>query len=67
MELLFRVYAHNMRAVNFWLAMLVLPTETLTFPERLVANAWHLADNVLQNVAGFSGTNDNCLLLPLQV
>jgi hypothetical protein len=67
MNLMFRMYAHNMRAVNFWLAMLVLPTETLTFPARLVANAWHLADNAQHNIVGFSGTNDNSLLLPLQV
>lgn len=32
----------------------------------LVATAWNLADNP-DGVVGFSGTNDTCLLLPLQL
>lgn len=55
----------------------VLPRETTQFPQRLVANAWDLCDHhrqpsggedgaVLRPV-GFSGTDDNKLLLPLRV
>eukprot|EP00887_Chlorella_sp_A99_P004660 scaffold4.g4660.t1 len=54
-------------AVDFWLNTLVLPAETQQFPERLVASAWHMADNARGRVCGFSGTNDNHRLLPLQV
>ena len=65
--LMLKYYRYNMRTINFWLDKLVFPTETMQFPRRLVANSWHLADNARNNVIGFSGTNDNKILLPLQV
>lgn len=64
---MFRHFSHNMHVVDFWLNHCVLPTETKQFPQRLACNAWHLADNPNGRVAGFSGTNDNHRLLPLQV
>lgn len=60
-------FSHNMEVVNYWLAHCVLPLETKQYSSRLVATAWHLAQNPTGNVAGFSGTNDNHRLLPLQV
>ncbi len=60
--------SHTMPVVNFWLAFCVLPSETKQFPQRLAASAWHLAHNPSGGpVVGFSGTNDNHRLLPLQV
>ncbi|KAJ1423382.1 hypothetical protein B484DRAFT_398675, partial [Ochromonadaceae sp. CCMP2298] len=56
LALLHTVYAHNMAAVDFWLATCVVPRD-----------AYHLADNVQKRVVGFSGTKDNALLLPLPV
>lgn len=65
--LLFRYYNHNYEVVNFWLANVVLPEETQQFPSRLIHNAWHLCSNPNQRPIGFSGTDDNKLLLPQQV
>jgi hypothetical protein len=59
------VFSHNTATVNFWLNLIVFPAETSQYPQRLVASAWHLAAG--QSVVGFSGTNDNHRLLPLQV
>jgi hypothetical protein len=67
MELMHAHFSHNMAAIDFWLAFCVFPTETQQYPQRLLANAWHLADNPGGRVVGFSGTNDNHRLLPLQV
>ncbi len=67
METFYGLFSHNMGAINFWLNTRVLPQETQQYPERLVATAWHLADNPHGRVVGFSGTNDNHRLLPLQV
>ena len=71
MRRLLRCFSHNMAAVDFWLAFVVLPAETGQYPQRLAASAWHLAegggDTQGRGVVGFSGTNDNQLLLPLQV
>jgi hypothetical protein len=67
LELMHRHFSHNMAAVDFWLNSRVLPQETQQYPQRLVASAWHLADNPSGCVVGFSGTNDNHRLLPLQV
>lgn len=62
-----KYFSHNTRVVNFWLTHCVFPLETKQFAQRLACNAWHLADNAHGMVAGFSGTNDNHRLLPLQV
>lgn len=64
--LLVKHFRRNMETVNLYLSLLVLPCETTQFPQRLVANAWHLCSNPIRPV-GFSGTDDNNLLLPLQV
>ena len=67
LELLWAYFSHNMAAINFWLATCVLPGETGQYPKRLAASAWDLADSPDGRVVGFSGTNDNHRLLPLQV
>ena len=67
LQLLFSYMSHNMAVVDFWLNFIVYPRETQQYPQRLTCNAWHLADNALGKVVGFSGTNDNHRLLPLQV
>ena len=64
MQLLHRCFAHNMATVNFWLNCCVFKDQTQQYPKSLIANSWHLADG--PHVVGFSGTNDNHRLLPLQ-
>ena len=66
-DLMYKFFGYNTKTIHFWLSNVVLPLETMVFPRRLVANAWNLADNARQNVLGFSGTNDNKLLVPLQL
>ncbi|KAG2492072.1 hypothetical protein HYH03_009568 [Edaphochlamys debaryana] len=67
LQLLHAYFSHNTAAVGFWLTYCVLPSETRQFPQRLAASAWHLAGRGAGGVVGFSGTNDNHRLLPLQV
>lgn len=57
----------NMATINFWLSFCLLPHQTSQYPQKLTCNAWNLADNSSGSVYGFSGTNDNHRLLPLQV
>ncbi|WIA08442.1 hypothetical protein OEZ85_007879 [Tetradesmus obliquus] len=67
LELMWQHLRHNMAAVDLWLSYCLLPDQTSQFPQRLTRNAWHMADNAAGAVVGFSGTNDNHRLLPLQV
>ncbi|KAL4434355.1 hypothetical protein ABPG75_000796 [Micractinium tetrahymenae] len=67
LALLHRLFSHNMAAVDFYLNSIVFPAEMRQFPSRLVATSWDLADTPGGRVVGFSGTNDNHRLLPLQV
>ncbi|KXZ49831.1 hypothetical protein GPECTOR_19g282 [Gonium pectorale] len=68
MDMLYGYFRHNMATVDFWLNHCVFPAETCQLPQRLAASAWHLADGGANGqVVGFSGTNDNQRLLPLQV
>lgn len=67
LKLMHSYLSHNMAVVNFWLYYCVLLKETGQYPKRLVATSWNLADNADGRVLGFSGTNDNHRLLPLQV
>lgn len=67
MTLLHKVYQYNMAAISFWLDACVLPRETMQFPQRISANAFHLAESKTRSITGFSGTKDNSILLPTQV
>ena len=65
--LLIKHFSHNFETINLWLSEIILPAETQQFPNRLLSNAWHLCSNDYCRPLGFSGTDDNKLLLPLQV
>eukprot|EP00892_Ulva_mutabilis_P000029 jgi/Ulvmu1/10026/UM059_0075.1 len=58
---------YNTHAIEFWLETCIYPHETKLFPENLRRTAWHMAHTSTGKVVGFSGTNDNRSLLPLQV
>jgi len=66
-QYLLEYFSRNRRTINFWLNNCVFPVEMQQYPQRLSSNAWHLAFNRDSCVVGFSGTNDNHRLLPLQV
>eukprot|EP00798_Chlamydomonas_sp_ICE-L_P016735 gene16735-23007_t len=66
-DLLFKYYSHNMACVDFWLNFIVFKEETQQYPQRVAHHSWHMADNPSNYTVGFSGTNDNHRLLPLQV
>ena len=63
-ELLFKFFSKNMKTINFWLNNCVFHVETTQFPYRLEATAWDIASNSANQVAGFSGTNDDRLIMP---
>ncbi|GMF14764.1 unnamed protein product [Phytophthora lilii] len=64
-EILCKVYKFCMETINFYLNTCVFPKDTQQYPQRLSRTAWNLAAGA--NIIGFSGTNDNHLLLPLSV
>lgn len=67
MALLHTYLGGNTEAINFWLTFCVLPAETRVSPSYIATNAWLLAENHGGFVYGFSGTNDNHRIWPLQV
>ncbi|CAN0266510.1 unnamed protein product, partial [Scytosiphon promiscuus] len=67
MKLLHKHFGRNFEVINFWLNFKVLPVETQLCPRYIGSNSWFLADNPIGAISGFSGTNDNHRLLPLQV
>ena len=66
-DVLYDIFHMNFETIAFWVCHCVFPTETSQYPKKLLANAWNLADNSCGLVSGFSGTDDNHRVLPLQV
>ena len=66
-KLLHEHFGMNPKTINFWLNNCVFPTELQQYPYRLMATAWHLTNSNCGPTIGFSGTNDNHRILPLQV
>ena len=66
-DILFEYFHKNPATIDFWLNSYIFPREVDQYPQRLVANSWHLAHHNNNNCVGFSGTNDNHKILPLQV
>ena len=64
MSLLNWYFSKNRKTINFWLNHCVFPIETKQFPYRLEATAWDIANNSVNQVSGFSGTNDDRLIMP---
>eukprot|EP00957_Ditylum_brightwellii_P046856 3556411-Ditylum_brightwellii.AAC.1 len=59
-------FRRNIKAINFWLNYCIFPGEMEQYSKRLTTTSWHLAHNPSSNTIGFSGTNDNHRILPLQ-
>ena len=64
---LYEYFHMNPETINFWLNTCIFPRDLDHYPQRLVANSWHLAFNKDSCSVGFSGTNDNHLVMPLQL
>ena len=63
-SLLVKYFSFNICTINFWLNSIIFPVETMQFPHRLEATAWDIAHNSQNKVAGFSGTNDERIIMP---
>lgn len=67
-DLLFPRLRLNKFVVDFFLSRVVFPKEGKGFLHKLCTSAWDLpADPTYSLTTGFSGTNDNRLLLPLNI
>ena len=66
-DLLGRYYSKNPEVINYWLSYIALPRESQQYSHRMTANSWHLCSNSKKAPIGFSGTDDNKMLLPMQV
>lgn len=67
-DLLLPHLRQNKSVVDFFLARVVFPKEGKGFLHKLSTSAWDLpADPTYSRTTGFSGTNDNRLLLPLNI
>ncbi|CAB9516872.1 Protein of unknown function (DUF3645) [Seminavis robusta] len=64
-DLMYSYLGRSMKVVSFWMNNFVFPAETHVFPGRRVTSAWDLVSK--GNSIGFSGTDDNRLLLPRYV
>ena len=63
-SLLVNYFSFNIFTINFWLNSIIFPVGTVQFPHRLEATAWDIAHNSQNKVAGFSGTNDERVIMP---
>jgi hypothetical protein len=53
--------------VDFYLSQVVFPRYAREFPSKLPTSAWDLVEEKTNVTTGFSGTNDNRLLLPTSI
>ena len=53
--------------IDFYLTRLIFPKEMKEFPHKLSASGWDIAEVKEHVTAGFSGTNDSRIVLPLSM
>ncbi|KAM3439274.1 hypothetical protein MY4824_002803 [Beauveria thailandica] len=66
-ELFFPNIRYSIKAINHFLSRLVFPTELAAFSQHMAASGWDLAEVKTHPTTGFSGTTDQCELLPLDM
>ncbi|KAM3510728.1 hypothetical protein MY11210_005654 [Beauveria gryllotalpidicola] len=66
-ELFFPNIRYSVKAINHFLSRLVFPTELGAFSQHMAASGWDLAEVTAHPTTGFSGTTDQCELLPLDM
>jgi hypothetical protein len=64
-QYMFKYLKRNMNLIHLYLNRNIFPEGTRQYPEKHFGTSWDLVDS--KRVNGFSGTNDNKKLLPLQV
>ena len=63
-EVLYQYMHRSIDVVCFWMNTRLFPSKTFQFPEKRASSAWNLAT---KSTVGFSGTDDNRFLIPLEV
>ncbi|KAF8962069.1 hypothetical protein BDZ97DRAFT_1759482 [Flammula alnicola] len=61
------IFKHNQAVIDFFLSQVVFPKDAKEFPSKLGTSGWDLAEHKANFTTGFSGTNDNCDLLPTSI
>ena len=61
------LFSREKRVVDFYLSQVVFPRDAREFPSKLPTSAWDLVEEKTKVTTGFSGTNDNRLLLPTSI
>lgn len=56
--------SHSITLINFYLHSVVFPRAAREFKRKLVSSSWDLPLRAPQITTGFSGTNDNSMLMP---
>ncbi|XP_035706876.1 uncharacterized protein LOC110848267 [Folsomia candida] len=64
---LYPALMYNTVVIDFYLTHCVFPKELKCYPGKITTTAWDLCYSEGNNVAGFSGTNDAQLLLPMHI
>ena len=64
---LFPKLRFNKAVIDFHLAQVVFPKGAKEFPFKLSSSAWDIPVDTRAVTTGFSGTNDNSVLLPLSI
>ena len=61
------IFQRNQAIINFFLSQTVFPEEPKEFIFKLGTSGWDLAEHKTNFTTGFSGTNDNSVLLPTSI
>ncbi|KAL4077977.1 hypothetical protein J3A83DRAFT_4476280 [Scleroderma citrinum] len=65
--LLFPIFSRNQATIDFYLSRVVFPKEAREFLFKLSSSGWDLAEERMNVITGFSGTNDTRYLLPTSI
>ena len=66
-EHIFPHLQYSKRAIDYFLSRMVFPKQMREFPYKISASGWDIGQIKSHPTTGFSGTNDSCQLLPLNV
>jgi len=61
------LFRYNKAMINFYLADTVFPSAAKEYPNKIPSSGWDLAEIRKNPTTGFSGTNDNRVLLPSMI
>lgn len=61
-ERIYKAFRLNRRCINYWLRHCVFEKDTAQFKNSITSSSWDQSN--VETAMGFSGTKDNCRLLP---